>query len=109
MLTKEIVKRYENNPILTPDDMPVPCCAVYNSGAVKLPDGTYVMMSRFEYLNKKQTVWTSRSTDGIHFTPDPEPVKFVCKPVKVSPVIVKQIPLQINDLPEPFERALSFL
>ncbi len=80
MLTKEIVKRYENNPILTPDDMPIPCCAVYNSGAVKLPDGTYVMMSRFEALNKKQMVWTSRSTDGIHFTPDPDPVKFICEP-----------------------------
>lgn len=75
-----MIKRYENNPILHPDDMPMPCCAVYNSGCVKLPDGTYVMMSRFEALDKKQMVWTSRSTDGIKFIPDPEPVKFVCKP-----------------------------
>ena len=52
-----MIKRYEGNPILKPEDMPAPCCAVYNSGVVKLPDGTYVMMSRFEALNKK--------TDGL--------------------------------------------
>lgn len=75
-----MIKRYEGNPILKPDDMPSPCCAVYNSGVVKLPDGTYVMMSRFEAPNKKQMVWTSRSTDGVKFIPDSEPVKFVCKP-----------------------------
>ena len=44
MITKEIIKRYENNPILKPDDMPAPCCAVYNSGVVKLPSGEYIMM-----------------------------------------------------------------
>jgi len=80
MANKEILKRYENNPILVPDDMPAPCCAVYNSGVVKLPNGEYVMMSRFEELNKKQCCWVSRSKDGFNFTPDPEPVKFVCDP-----------------------------
>ena len=80
MVTKDILKRYENNPILHPDDMPAPCCAIYNSGVVKLPSGEYVMMSRFEEPNKKQKIWTSRSKDGIHFVPDPEPVKIVCKP-----------------------------
>ncbi len=72
--------RYENNPILAPDDMPVPCCAVYNSGVIKTAGGEYIMASRYEQLNKKQGVWVSRSKDGIHFTPDPEPVTFTCKP-----------------------------
>lgn len=73
----DVIKRYENNPILTPEDMPAPCCAVYNSGVVKTPEGEYIMASRFEELNKTQKVWVSRSKDGINFTPDPEPVKFV--------------------------------
>ena len=72
----DVIKRYENNPILTPDDMPAPCCALYNSGVVKTPDGEYIMASRFEEPNKTQKIWVSRSRDGIHFTPDPEPVKF---------------------------------
>lgn len=80
MIQQNILKRYENNPILTPNDMPHPCCAVYNSGVVKTEQGEYIMMSRFEAPNKQQMVWTSRSKDGIKFIPDPEPVKFVCKP-----------------------------
>ncbi|MDD2478105.1 MAG: glycoside hydrolase family 130 protein [Candidatus ainarchaeum sp.] len=72
-----ILKRYENNPILKPEDMPTPCCAVYNSGVIKTPEGEYIMASRFEKPNKVQYVWVSRSKDGINFTPDPEPLKFV--------------------------------
>ena len=75
-----IVERYPDNPILRPSDLPAPCCAVYNSGVVKLPDGSYVMASRYEELNKTQGIWVSRSSDGIHFTPDPLPPVFVCGP-----------------------------
>lgn len=80
MQHKSIITRYENNPILKPEDMPAPCCAVYNSGVIKTDGGEYIMMSRFEELNKRQCVWVSRSKDGFHFTPDSEPVSFVCAP-----------------------------
>ena len=53
----DVLKRYVNNPILTPEDMPAPCCAVYNSGVVKTPEGEYIMASRFEEPNKTQKVW----------------------------------------------------
>jgi len=72
----DVIKRYENNTILTTNDMPAPCCAIYNSGVVKTPDGEYIMASCFEEPNKTQKIWVSRSRDGIHFIPDPEPVKF---------------------------------
>lgn len=74
----DVIKRYTQNPILTPDDMPEPCCAIYNSGVVKTPEGEYIMASRFEEPSKKQKVWISRSRDGINFTPDPKAVEFVC-------------------------------
>lgn len=73
-----IVTRYAGNPILKPSDMPVPCCAVYNSGVIKTPDGEYIMASRFEEPNKMQKIWVSRSRDGFHFQPDPEPVQIIC-------------------------------
>lgn len=79
MKGKDIVTRYAGNPILSPEDMPERCCALYNSGVVKTPEGEYIMASRFEYPHKKQCVWVSRSRDGIHFVPDPEPVKFTCR------------------------------
>lgn len=72
----EVIRRYEKNPILTPSDMPQPCCAVYNSGVVKTPAGEYIMASRFEGLDKRQCIWVSRSKDGINFIPDNEPVRF---------------------------------
>lgn len=72
----DVIERYENNPILTPNDMPAPCCAVYNSSVVKTPDGRYIMASRFETPAKEQKIWVSRSDDGINFVPDPEPIKF---------------------------------
>lgn len=75
-----IVTRYEKNPILAPKDMPVACCAVYNSGVAKTNNGEYIMVSRFESPNKDHYVWVSRSSDGINFIPDPEPVNFIAKP-----------------------------
>jgi len=77
-MKNSIVTRYPHNPILKPEDMPAPCCAVYNSGVVKSPEGEYIMASRFEEPSKKQLIWVSRSRDGIHFTPDPAPVQLVC-------------------------------
>lgn len=78
MQKKDIITRYEHNPILKPEDMPAPCCAVYNSGVIKTPQGEYIMASRFETLDKTQCIWVSRSRDGIHFTPDEKPVEFTC-------------------------------
>ena len=52
MQKKDIITRYEHNPILKPEDMPAPCCAVYNSGVIKTPQGEYIMASRFETLDK---------------------------------------------------------
>lgn len=74
----DIITRYEGNPILKPEDMPVACCAVYNSGVVKTSDGEYIMTSRFERPSKEQLIWVSRSKDGIKFIPDNEPVTLVC-------------------------------
>lgn len=73
---REIIKRYPDNPIVKPSDMPKACAAIYNCGAVKTPEGEYVLCGRFESIDKVQYPWTLRSPDGIHFTPDPEPLKF---------------------------------
>ncbi len=77
---KSVVTRYEGNPILKPSDMPAACCAVYNSGVIRTPEGEYIMASRFESPDKDQFIWVSRSRDGYRFVPDDEPVRFACKP-----------------------------
>jgi predicted GH43/DUF377 family glycosyl hydrolase len=77
---KDWVTRYEGNPILHPKDMPVPCCAVYNSGCVKTPEGQYIMATRFETPDKQQHIWIARSDDGIRFTLDSDPLEFEVEP-----------------------------
>lgn len=73
---KEILKRYQANPILKPADMPFNCVAVYNGGAIKIND-EYILLVRAEDNAKFQYVYAARSRDGYHFTPDPEPLTFV--------------------------------
>ncbi|MCX7016985.1 MAG: glycoside hydrolase family 130 protein [Candidatus Sumerlaeota bacterium] len=77
---KDVVIRWQGNPILAPKDMPAACCAVYNSGCVKTPQGEYIMASRFESTSKRQYTWISRGRDGVHFAPDPAPMEYVCAP-----------------------------
>ncbi len=47
---KQIVTRYEKNPIITPDMLPFNCRGVFNSSVVK-HDGRYVMILRCEGYN----------------------------------------------------------
>ncbi len=63
---QELVKRYEKNPIITHDDIPVPCNAVFNAGAVKYKD-EYILLLRVEALEGKSFFMLARSKDGLDF------------------------------------------
>lgn len=63
---KEVVKRYQGNPILTAKDMPFAARGVYNSGITKY-NGKYLMLMRVESINKKQCFWVATSNDGYKF------------------------------------------
>jgi len=70
---KEIVRRYEGNPILTADDMPFECSGVYNSGAVKFGD-KYLMMLRVESIDITCCFIVAESADGYNFTVRDKPI-----------------------------------
>ncbi|MHC4873119.1 MAG: glycoside hydrolase family 130 protein [Planctomycetota bacterium] len=72
---ENILRRHSSNPVLKPADLPFDCFAAYNGGAVKCND-EYIVMVRAEDSARRQFAWTARSSDGIKFTPDNEPVKF---------------------------------
>ncbi len=44
---RDVVKRWQTNPIITVDDIPFPCNTVFNAAAVKLDD-QYVLLLRVE-------------------------------------------------------------
>jgi len=81
MAWKPILKRYENNPVLSPKDMPVPSFAVYNCGAAKFK-GKYLLLTRTEISDRRHYIWAAFSDDGCTFKPNPKPVEFTAKNMK---------------------------
>lgn len=67
-----LVKRYQNNPILTKDDVPYEVATVHNAGVVK-HEGKYIMIFRSHKLSGRSILGKAVSDDGYHFTVDPEP------------------------------------
>jgi len=73
---KDIVKRYEKNPILTAEDMPFKCSDIYNSGVVKF-DGKYLMLCRAESIDISNYFIPAVSEDGYHFKVRREPIRLL--------------------------------
>jgi len=70
---KEIIKRYEKNPILTAADMPFACSGIYNSGVTKFR-GKYLMLCRVESIDISNYFFVATSDDGYHFSVRKEPI-----------------------------------
>ncbi len=58
--------RHEANPILTAADWPYPVNSVFNPGAVRLQDGTTLLLCRVEDLRGHSHFVVARSADGIN-------------------------------------------
>jgi beta-1,4-mannooligosaccharide/beta-1,4-mannosyl-N-acetylglucosamine phosphorylase len=58
---------------MSPAQMPVPVLWTFNPGAIK-HEGEYLLMMDAATLSARYVFWLARSKDGVHFTPDPEPV-----------------------------------
>ncbi|MDC0977686.1 glycoside hydrolase family 130 protein [bacterium] len=67
-----IIKRYENNPILTKDDIPYPVATVHNAGMTKYKD-RYIMIFRSHLTNGRSILGKAESNDGFNFKADPKP------------------------------------
>jgi hypothetical protein len=60
----DLFKRYEGNPILTPEDWPYPTNAVFNPAAVKLNTET-LLLTRVEDMRGFSHLTIARSSDGF--------------------------------------------
>lgn len=61
----KLLKRSENNPILTADNWPYPINSVFNPGAVLLQNGTTLLLCRVENRNGASHLCAARSANGI--------------------------------------------
>jgi len=69
----ELFKRYEDNPILTPEIWPYPTSAVFNPGAARLNTETLLLV-RVEDMRGFSHLTVARSPDGFtNWEIDPEP------------------------------------
>jgi len=69
----ELFKKFDGNPILTPEDWPYPTNAVFNPGAAKLNDETLLLV-RVEDMRGFSHLTVARSADGFtNWQIDPTP------------------------------------
>jgi len=70
---RDVIHRWEGNPVITLEDIPFRCNTVFNAGAAKLGD-EYVLLLRVEDLAGRSVFALARSADGYHFSVESEPV-----------------------------------
>lgn len=70
---KRVLTKHPENPVVAPSDLPEDVMYVFNPGAVKFNGETILMMDAAS-LAQPIAFWLARSSDGVHFTPDPAPV-----------------------------------
>jgi len=66
---RDVLHRWERNPIITLEDIPFPCNTVFNGGVIKFED-KYIMLLRVEGLKGHSVILLAQSLDGYHFTVD---------------------------------------
>lgn len=69
---RDIVHRWEENPIITVEDIPFRCNSVFNAAAA-ICDGEYILLLRVEDLKGRSVFALARSDDGFNFSVDPNP------------------------------------
>ncbi len=71
-MTRDIVRRYPGNPVLTKADIPYPVETVHNAAVVKHGQ-QYIMLFRSHLRTGRSVIGLARSSDGLHFVADPAP------------------------------------
>jgi beta-1,4-mannooligosaccharide/beta-1,4-mannosyl-N-acetylglucosamine phosphorylase len=72
-MTKRILEKHPENPILTAADFPGAAMYIFNPGVIKY-NGEYLMMADVATLAQPIFLHIARSKDGVHFTFDEKPL-----------------------------------
>ncbi len=71
-MTRDIVRRYSGNPILTKADIPYPVETVHNAAVVRHGE-QYIMLFRSHLRTGRSIIGLARSLDGFQFVADARP------------------------------------
>jgi predicted GH43/DUF377 family glycosyl hydrolase len=70
---RDIVHRWEGNPVLAPEDVDFRLADICNAGVVRV-NGEYILLITIQGLEGFYSIYTARSQDGYHFDFEPEPL-----------------------------------
>jgi predicted GH43/DUF377 family glycosyl hydrolase len=70
---RDIVNRWEGNPVIALDDLPFTSNNIFSAGAIK-HQNEYVLLVTIENLEGKTAIFTAKSRDGYHFIIESEPL-----------------------------------
>lgn len=70
---KDVLRRWEGNPAITPDNLSFPCLDIRNAAAVKF-DGKYMLLVTIQMLDGRSRLFLAESQNGRDFKVNPEPV-----------------------------------
>lgn len=69
---RDVIHRWEGNPVITPEDIPFRCNTVFNAACAKM-DREYILLLRVENFEGHSVIAVARGEDGFHFTVDENP------------------------------------
>ncbi len=72
-LGRDMVHRWEENPIISIEDLSFPSADICNAGAIKLGD-EFILLPTIQSLEGKYAIYLARSNDGYQFKVDDRPV-----------------------------------
>ncbi len=81
-ISRDLLHRYEGNPIIELEDVPFKCNTVFNAAATRYND-EYLLLLRVENLQGRSVFVLAHGSDGYHFTVDDFPVMW---PVESGPM-----------------------
>ncbi|MFP4053581.1 MAG: glycoside hydrolase family 130 protein [Phycisphaerae bacterium] len=69
---RDVVHRWEGNPVISLDDLEFQCSDILNAAAVKF-QGETILLVTVEGLQGRCRLYLARSSDGLHFTVEDKP------------------------------------
>lgn len=71
-MSRDVVRRWRDNPLVALEDVPFRCSDVWNAGVARLGE-EYLLLITIEELQGLTSIYRARSRDGRNFTIEPGP------------------------------------
>jgi len=71
--SRDLIHRFEGNPIISIEDVSIRCSDISNAGVVKR-EGGYIFLVTIQHLEGTYSIYPAHSTDGVNFEVDDTPL-----------------------------------